>query len=92
MDEAPPCASQGKSTHSVREQLATCLDQLGGSGATDVTIDLGEVPFIDSAGLRVLVGAALRLQEAGGRLELANVSKGTRRLFEITGLIQLLMP
>jgi anti-sigma B factor antagonist len=54
--------------------LSTCsalrrqLDELLDVGWTDVTVDLREVDFIDSAGLHVLLEAERRARDAGSRL------------------------
>lgn len=50
-------------------------------------IDLSGVPFIDSTGVGVLVGALKRAREHGGTLTLACPQPRVRRVFEITGLL-----
>jgi anti-anti-sigma factor len=52
-------------SHTVPE-LRTCIDQLIDGGTTRVVLDLQEVPFLDSAGLAVLVATQRRAREAGG--------------------------
>lgn len=49
-----------------------------------VLLDLGQVSFIDSSGIGVLVGAHRRAEEAGARIGLASPSPGVRRVFELT--------
>jgi anti-anti-sigma factor len=44
------------------------------------------VTFLDSSGLRVLIGAYKEAEERGGRLRLRSPSDGVVRLLEITGL------
>ncbi len=51
----------------------------------DVIIDLGEVCFIDSSGLRSLLSAARRARERASRVVLRNVGPEIARLLEITG-------
>ena len=51
-----------------------------------VTIDLAEVPFMDSSGLHVLVRAHRRVLEHGGTFRLTGLQSSIRRVFEITGL------
>jgi anti-sigma B factor antagonist len=66
--------------------LEKALVELAGQGARAVTLDLGEVGFIDSSGLRALVVGHNALQERGGALVVANPSPATARLLEVTGL------
>ena len=53
------------------DELRSALDGRLGSDVTDVTVDLAGVPYIDSTGIGVLVGAAHRAAEKGVRLEVA---------------------
>lgn len=52
----------------------------------DVVVDLGSVEFVDSSGLRVLIGAHKRRVAAGARLILTNLSPPVQRLISLTGL------
>jgi anti-sigma B factor antagonist len=59
-------------------------------GWTRVVLDLEEMDFIDSTGLSVLVMGMRRLQELGGELVLRSPCHMASKLFELTGLAQLL--
>lgn len=61
------------------------------AGAAEVTVDLRGVDFMDSVGLSLLVTAHKRLAEEGVRLQLILPEK-LRRLFEISGLTEVLSP
>lgn len=64
------------------------LDRLREFGTSaDATVDLQNVGFIDSSGLRTIVTAHQEFEEADSRLVLANPSDSVRRLLEITGLL-----
>lgn len=54
-----------------------------GHGA--VAIDLGDVYFIDSSGLRSLLGASRRASDNGATVVLRNVGAEVLRLLQITG-------
>ena len=54
-----------------------------GQGA--VIIDLGDVYFIDSSGLRSLLGASRRGSDNGATVVLRNVGAEVLRLLQITG-------
>jgi anti-sigma B factor antagonist len=66
--------------------LEQVLTNLAEKGMRTVTIDLRDVGFIDSSGLRALVVAHKALQDQGGSLVVANPSASTARLLEVTGL------
>ena len=51
-----------------------------------MVLDLGEVSFIDSSGLRALLIGRDAVVSAGGEFELVNPSTVVRRLLQITGL------
>jgi anti-anti-sigma factor len=69
-------------------ELSTALAALDGS--RNVTIDLGDVSYIDSTGLRVLLTARDAAEKAGGRLRISTTSNIVARLIEITGAKDLL--
>ncbi|MCB0966579.1 MAG: STAS domain-containing protein [Ilumatobacter sp.] len=62
--------------------LAAAID----AAAPDVRLDMSKVEFVDSSGLRVLIDAHQRLQEAGGSLTLVAPSTAVKRLLEISGV------
>jgi anti-sigma B factor antagonist len=67
-------------------QLETALTELAANGTARITVDLSEVAFIDSSGLRALVVGHKALQDHGGTLVVAHPSATTARLLEVTGL------
>jgi anti-sigma B factor antagonist len=67
-------------------ELERTLTTLADKGVNVITLDLGEVAFIDSSGLRALVVGHKALQDRGGSLVVANPSPSTARLLEVTGL------
>ena len=52
---------------------------------TPIVIDLDDVDFIDSSGLRTLLAATRRAGERGTIVRLRNVGTTVRRMLEITG-------
>jgi anti-sigma B factor antagonist len=67
-------------------QVERALTDLADDGVATVTLDLANVSFIDSSGLRALVVGHKALQDRGGRLVVAIPSASTARLLEVTGL------
>jgi anti-sigma B factor antagonist len=51
-----------------------------------VVLDVGDLQFIDSAGLRVILLAHKRSQERGGELALTQGSQQVQRLLSIAGV------
>jgi anti-sigma B factor antagonist len=51
-----------------------------------ITVNLRDVSYLDSTGLGVFVGLFKQLKENGGELKLMELSDRLVRLFEITGL------
>lgn len=66
------------------------LEEILERGQTLVVCDLSSVPFMDSTGLGVLLGA-LRSLAGRGRLACSGAVPAVRKLFEITRLDQGLM-
>jgi anti-sigma B factor antagonist len=62
------------------------LDWVLGDGGSNAVVDLGEVAFIDSTALRVLLRALPRFSKRGGRLVLVSDDCRVLRTLEITGL------
>jgi len=54
-----------------------------------LVVDLSAVDYISSAGLRVLLVAARRVQTSGGRLALCALSPPVRQVFELAGFLPL---
>ena len=57
----------------------------GENSNVQVVIDLGDVSFIDSSGLRCLLGASRRARDRGTTVVLRRVGNEALRLLQITG-------
>lgn len=66
--------------------LRDCLTGLLDDGADGLLVELDSVPFIDSSGLGVLVGAHRRLAHDGGHLAVRHARPPVRHLLAISGL------
>jgi anti-sigma B factor antagonist len=78
----------GRFTAATTPQVIDLLQQTAGSGSAQVVVDLGEVSFIDSSGLSVLVLGMKRCREHGGDLRLCRLQAPVRMIFELTRLHQ----
>jgi anti-anti-sigma factor len=63
------------------------VDRLTAEGSINVVLDLQDLQFIDSSGLRVVISAHRDLADLGGTLSLRSPSDTAQRLLEITGLV-----
>ena len=65
-------------------QLETAFESVSGDGP--VTLDLGQLTFIDSSGLHAIMDFARSRNGSGGPLILASPSATAKRAMEIAGL------
>jgi anti-sigma B factor antagonist len=70
------------------QTLRQALRDLQTGSPPRVVVDLTSVPFIDSTGIGVLVGALRRTRDMGGEFALVVVASGVLKLLEITKLDQ----
>lgn len=75
-------------TSGTLEQIIQPLFDGGASVA--LVMDLAQLAYISSAGLRVVLMAAKRAKQSGGRLLLCGLSPAVRELFEISGFLKIL--
>ena len=70
------------------EKLEGVLDDVIAKGARLVTLDLEQVDFLDSSGLRVILGASNKLADREGQILLEGASSAVERVLELTGVIE----
>ena len=58
--------------------------------ATSVVLDLANVPYMSSAGLRILLTAHKTMLGRGGDLQIANVQSSVKEVLDITGFSSIL--
>lgn len=85
-DDAAKVLVEGEVDVSNADQLHSAVDAALAGSAPEVTIDLAQVPYIDSTGIGVLVGAAHRAQEAGKQLVVASPQKNVARVLGLLGV------
>ena len=71
-------------------QLEECLERVWASGAELVILDLRQIEFMDSTGLRILLGAHQRAQQSGRRFALVRGADQVERVLTLTGVRDLL--
>lgn len=60
------------------------------SGAQRLIVDLSQLDYVSSSGLRVFLLAAKRLQTANGKIVLCSMQDHVRQVFDVAGLSSLL--
>ncbi|MEM8746845.1 MAG: STAS domain-containing protein [Actinomycetota bacterium] len=69
---------------------APMVQQALTDGASDdsvrVVLDFSEVSFMDSSGLRIMIGESTRRRAAGGSFVLASVPRPVSRLLDVSGV------
>ena len=68
-------------------QLRTKIKDLLAQGKKRLVLDLGDVSYIDSAGLGTLVAGYTSSQSQGATMKLANLTKRFREQLNITKLV-----
>lgn len=70
-------------------ELNTQLHNMVDQGKKHIVIDLGEVAFMNSSGLGMLISCLTTVKNAGGELKLANATEKIQSLLIITKLVQI---
>ena len=66
------------------------LDNAIDSGASAVVIDMEDLVYISSAGIRVILQALRKMEQQDARLALCSLSEGVRNVFGTSGFDQLI--
>ncbi len=67
------------------ENCKACIAE----GLTSLIVDLGELAYVSSMGLRSFISIGKTLQGKGGALRLCRLNGLVKQVFQITGLIQI---
>ena len=73
----------GEGSREVREKIRELLD----NGNKDILMNLGDVSYVDSAGIGELVSSYTTVTNQGGQFKLLNLTKKIRELLAITKLL-----
>jgi anti-anti-sigma factor len=76
-----------QSAGDVEESFKIALD----GGANKILVDMAEVEYISSAGLRVLLSTAKKLTGSSGKLVLCGLKPYVREVFEVAGFTTIFM-
>ena len=70
-------------------ELERAVNERIDGGARRVVFDLGDLDYVSSAGLRVILLAGKKLRATQGKLALAGMRDAVREVFEMSGFMQL---
>lgn len=82
-------APAGRIDTTTVSSLEIRLAPLLAGGRPQIVIDFSAVEYISSAGLRILLVAARRVQEGGGGLVLCGMGSAVRHVFYLAGFLPL---
>jgi anti-anti-sigma factor len=63
-----------------------CRACIVAEGLTGLVVDLGELKYVSSMGLRSFIAVGKTLQDKGGALRICRLNGLVKQVFEITGL------
>lgn len=78
-------AFRGRLDAATSSEAEKCLSHLIGEGHRNLIIGLGDLDYISSSGLRVMLAALKRLKQEEGSLSIAGISPGVRQVFVMAG-------
>ncbi|MBE9607995.1 STAS domain-containing protein [Chitinilyticum piscinae] len=82
--------ASGRLDGSTSPQLEKNLLPLLAEPGSKVLLDLAELDYVSSAGLRIILMAAKRAKQAGGRFVLCGLQPQVSEVFEMSGFTRIL--
>jgi anti-sigma B factor antagonist len=77
---------KGRLDSNMSKSFETRLLELSSSPAASLVIDLGQVSYVSSAGLRVLLLSVRKVKAAKGKVALCAIQAPVKEVFDISGL------
>ncbi|MBM7646231.1 stage II sporulation protein AA (anti-sigma F factor antagonist) [Scopulibacillus daqui] len=82
---------EGELDHHTAESLRNQVnDVLQKQTINHIILNLGELQFMDSSGLGVILGRYKQIASRGGEMVVCSISPAVRRLFEMSGMFKIL--
>jgi len=82
---------KGELDHHTAEDLKNKASQLIETGGIrHIILNLGELSFMDSSGLGVILGRYKQIQQFEGEMIVCAISPSVQRLFEMSGMFKIL--
>ncbi len=89
IDNVPIVSVSGRIDGTTYKDLETLLNELIDQNKSEIILDLEEVVYISSVGLRVLLSALKKVRPNKGDVKLVSLQPFVREVFEITGFTKL---
>src|SRR5262249_6761564 len=90
MAEISVLRPQGRLDNVTGVALDSQISKLIGDGANRLLLNMAEISYVSSAGLRVVLSAAKRMRSVGGQFWLCSLNEHTKEIFEVTGFSRFL--
>ena len=87
--EQVPFQARGDIDMASAARLTADLRRYAATTDGDIVVDCSELEFIDSSGISALIGVHKELEGLSRRIVLINLATNCRRVFEVTGLLDL---
>ena len=71
--------------------LREAIDRLVASGQYRILLNLGDVVYVDSCGIGLLIAKLVSVRRTGGDVRLVNLTSRTHHLLEITRLLDVFL-
>lgn len=71
------------------DEVESTLSKDVQSGEGDMIINLGQVSYISSSGIRIFVGMVRELGRQGRKLKLCNITPPVKKVFDVVELLDL---
>ncbi len=76
--------------HSARSMMLSLDREVCARTPATLTVDMGEVSFMDSSGIAVLLRCLRRMEETGGQMRVRSVPPQAQKVFSAAGLDRLI--
>ena len=82
---------EGELDHHTAEQLRNQVNtMIEEQSVKHILLNLGELKFMDSSGLGVILGRYKQISNLGGEMVVCSISPDVKRLFEMSGLFKII--
>jgi anti-sigma B factor antagonist len=72
------------------QRLEWAVEKLIKEGKTKIIVDLSKVPYVDSAGIGILVGSLGHCKQGGGQMRVVGVDDRVMQILKITNVDKVL--
>jgi len=77
--------------HSAEEVRNIIDDRLERDSYNKLIMDFGDVTFMDSSGIGVVIGRYKKLHMKNGKVCVTNIKSSVKRVFELSGMFKIIM-